>query len=68
MSLETARYGKDLVRVLRVVRSGDDAASAVHDVAEYNVRALVEGDIAVRYGGSGHTAFVQYVGLTTLVS
>ena len=39
----TARYGKDKVRVLRVVREG-----AWHHVVEYNVTALLEGDIDVR--------------------
>ena len=43
MTLAAARYGKDLVRVLRVVRNTE-----VHDVAEYNVRALVEGTISAR--------------------
>ena len=55
MSLTSARYGKDLVRVLRVVRNTEhDSGSSmtgvgsVHDVAEYNVRVLVEGDIDLR--------------------
>jgi len=39
----TARYGKDKVRVLRVVREG-----AWHYVVEYNITALLEGDIDVR--------------------
>ena len=41
--LTSARYGKDKVRVLRVVREGK-----WHHVVEYNVTALVEGDIASR--------------------
>lgn len=41
--LERARYGKDKVRVLRVVREG-----AWHQIVEYNVCALVEGEIDVR--------------------
>ncbi|KAG6909535.1 hypothetical protein DXG01_016928 [Tephrocybe rancida] len=37
-----ARYGKDKIRVLRVVRDG-----SWHHVVEYNVTALLEGDIDV---------------------
>jgi urate oxidase len=43
--LATARYGKDKVRVFRVVR---DPESNVHDVVEYNVIVLVEGAIETR--------------------
>lgn len=43
--LSHARYGKDKVRVLRVVR---DQNAGVHHVVEYNVTVLVEGDIDVR--------------------
>jgi hypothetical protein len=42
--LSAARYGKTLVRVLRVVREG-----SWHNIVEYNVEALLEGDIATRY-------------------
>lgn len=42
--LSHARYGKDKVRVLRLVRDG-----AWHNIVEYNVTALVEGDIDIRY-------------------
>jgi hypothetical protein len=42
-TLTSARYGKDKVRVLRVVREGH-----WHHVVEYNVTALLEGDIASR--------------------
>lgn len=45
--LSHARYGKDMVRVLRVVRDG-----SWHTVVEYNVKALVEGDIETRYVSS----------------
>lgn len=41
--LSHACYGKDKVRVFRVVRDG-----AWHNVVEYNVTALVEGDIETR--------------------
>jgi urate oxidase len=49
--LATARYGKDKVRVLRVVR---DPESKVHDVVEYNVTVLVEGAIETRCGFNHH--------------
>lgn len=42
--LTSARYGKDLVRVFRVVRG-----SEFHHVVEYNVTVLVEGDIETSY-------------------
>jgi hypothetical protein len=45
--LASARYGKDKVRVFRVVR---DATSKVHDVVEYNVTVLVEGAVETRCG------------------
>jgi urate oxidase len=41
--LSSARYGKDKVRVLRVVREGK-----WHHIVEYNVQALLEGDIETR--------------------
>ncbi|GAA6001665.1 uncharacterized protein JCM10292_004984 [Rhodotorula paludigena] len=40
--LETAKYGKDLVRVSRVVRNAD----GTHDFVEYMIRCLLEGDIS----------------------
>jgi urate oxidase len=45
--LATARYGKDKIRVFRVVR---DPESNVHDVVEYNLTVLVEGAIETRCG------------------
>jgi hypothetical protein len=45
--LARAKYGKDKVRVFRVVR---DATRKVHDVVEYNVTVLVEGAIETRCG------------------
>ncbi|KAE9395184.1 uricase [Gymnopus androsaceus JB14] len=42
--LSSARYGKDAVRVFRVVREG-----AIHTIVEYNVKVLLEGDINVSY-------------------
>lgn len=42
--LSAARYGKTLVRVLRVVREGN-----WHNIVEYNVEVLLEGDITTRF-------------------
>ncbi|TFK50264.1 uricase [Heliocybe sulcata] len=52
-TLSAARYGKDLVRVLRVVREG-----STHHVVEYSVRALVEGDIATSYTEADNSVVV----------
>ena len=41
--LTSARYGKAKVRVFRVVKEG-----RWHHVVEYNVEALLEGDIVTR--------------------
>jgi len=41
--LAQARYGKDKVRVLRVVREGK-----LHHIVEYNVQVLLEGDLEAR--------------------
>ncbi|EIW52188.1 uricase [Trametes versicolor FP-101664 SS1] len=51
--LSHARYGKDKVRVFRVVRDG-----AWHNVFEYNVTALVEGDIEISYTKADNTVVV----------
>lgn len=51
--LSAARYGKDLVRVCRVVRDGD-----THHVAEYTVRALLEGDIEQSYTKADNSCVV----------
>ncbi|KAI0247691.1 uricase [Lactifluus subvellereus] len=53
--LTTARYGKDKVRVFRVVR---DPESKVHDVVEYNVTVLVEGAIETSYTQADNTVVV----------
>ena len=42
--LSRARYGKDKVRVFRVVREG-----TLHTIVEYNVTVLLEGKIETRY-------------------
>jgi urate oxidase len=41
--LAQARYGKDKVRVFRVVREGK-----MHHIVEYNVQVLLEGDLETR--------------------
>jgi urate oxidase len=43
-TLTAARYGKDKVRVFRIARNG-----AQHEVAEYNITVLLEGDIDTSY-------------------
>ena len=45
--LASAKYGKDKVRVFRVVQ---DRINKIHDVVEYNVTVLVEGAIETRCG------------------
>ncbi|KAF7332509.1 Uricase [Mycena kentingensis (nom. inval.)] len=42
--LSAARYGKDKVRVFRIVRQG-----SFHHIVEYNVQVLLEGDIETSY-------------------
>jgi len=42
-ALTHARYGKDFIRVFRVVRG-----SECHHVVEYNVSVMLEGDIDSR--------------------
>ncbi|KAI0926301.1 hypothetical protein AcV5_008797 [Taiwanofungus camphoratus] len=51
--LAHARYGKDKVRVFRVVREG-----AWHHVVEYNVTALLEGDIDASYTQADNSVVV----------
>ncbi|KAI0808062.1 uricase [Fomes fomentarius] len=51
--LSHARYGKDKIRVFRVVRDG-----AWHNVVEYNVTALVEGDIDISYTNADNSVIV----------
>ncbi|KAG0705795.1 hypothetical protein DFH29DRAFT_904847 [Suillus ampliporus] len=51
--LTHAQYGKDLVRVFRVVRQGD-----IHQVVEYNVTVLVEGDIETSYTVADNSVIV----------
>ncbi|KAJ7171070.1 hypothetical protein C8R46DRAFT_1349178 [Mycena filopes] len=51
--LSHARYGKDKVRVLRVVREGK-----WHHIVEYNVQALLEGDIQTSYTEADNSVVV----------
>ncbi|KAH9925498.1 uricase [Fomitopsis serialis] len=51
--LSRARYGKEKVRVFRIVREG-----ACHRVVEYNVSALVEGDIETSYTQADNSVVV----------
>ncbi|KAL7418385.1 hypothetical protein Q5752_006843 [Cryptotrichosporon argae] len=51
--ISSHRYGKDLVRVARVVRDGDK-----HSVIEYTIRALLDGDIATSYTKADNSVVV----------
>ncbi|KII84316.1 hypothetical protein PLICRDRAFT_95300 [Plicaturopsis crispa FD-325 SS-3] len=52
-TLAHARYGKDKVRVLRVVRDGK-----THHIVEYNVTALLEGNIDTSYTQADNSVVV----------
>jgi len=52
-TLTTSRYGKDKVRVFRVVREGK-----IHHIVEYNVTALLEGDVDVSYTAADNSVVV----------
>lgn len=51
--LTASRYGKDKVRVFRVVREGK-----IHHIVEYNVTALLEGDVDVSYTAADNSVVV----------
>ncbi|KAL5504045.1 hypothetical protein ACEPAH_8118 [Sanghuangporus vaninii] len=53
VGLATSRYGKDKVRVLRVVRG-----EGWHDIVEYEVRALVEGNFDTSFTQADNTVVV----------
>ncbi|KAH8827454.1 uricase [Flagelloscypha sp. PMI_526] len=61
-SLTSARYGKDKVRVLRVVRKEN-----VHHVVEYNVQVLLEGDLDVSYTQADNTVVVATDSMKNIV-
>lgn len=65
--LAGARYGKDKVRVLRVVR-GDRDGPRWHDVVEYNVCALVEGEIETRCVCVLRSGCWERMGVLTMVN
>jgi len=51
--LAEARYGKDKVRVFRVVREGK-----IHHIVEYNVQVLLEGDLETSYTQADNSVVV----------
>ncbi|KAF8300125.1 uricase [Clavulina sp. PMI_390] len=53
VKLANAIYGKDKVRVFRIVRNGP-----VHDVAEYNVCALLQGDVETSFTQADNSVVV----------
>ena len=63
--LSHARYGKDKVRVFRIVRE-----EKWHTIVEYNVTALLEGDINVRYDFASSAVIysAQCIAVTLAVS
>ncbi|KAF8468499.1 uricase [Russula ochroleuca] len=63
--LASARYGKDKVRVFRVVR---DPTSKVHDVVEYNVTVLVEGAIETSYTQADNIVVVATDSMKNIVN
>ena len=60
VSLTAARYGKDKVRVFRIVRSESDQEGGGHwhDVGEYEVCALVEGEIETSFTQADNSVVV----------
>lgn len=52
--LATAKYGKDKVRVSRIVRNSD----GTHDFVEYIIRALLEGDVERAWTHSDNSSIV----------
>lgn len=51
--LTWSRYGKDKVRVFRIVRE-----EKVHHIVEYNVTALLEGDVDASYTEADNSVVV----------
>lgn len=52
-ALSHARYGKDKIRVFRVVREGH-----WHHIVEYNVQVLLEGDLDTSYTQADNSVVV----------
>jgi urate oxidase len=63
--LSQVRYGKDKVRVFRIVREGN-----LHHAVEYNVQTLLEGDIETRqvFKGRSEPQFVTRLMIVSLAS
>lgn len=51
--LSAACYGKDLVKVARVVRDGEQ-----HHIVEYTLRVLLEGEIEASYTKADNSCVV----------
>jgi len=64
-TLTSARYGKDLVRVLRTVR---DPQTGLHTVAEYNITALVEGRIDTSYTQADNSVVVATDSIKNIIN
>jgi len=64
MSLTSARYGKDLVRVFRTVR---DPQTGLHTVAEYNIKAMVEGAIETSFTQADNSVVVATDSIKNIV-
>lgn len=55
-TLATAKYGKDGVKVLRIVRNDQ-----WHEIAEYTVTVLLEGDISPSYTQADNSGVSQFL-------
>jgi len=64
-TLTSARYGKDLVRVFRTVR---DPQTGLHTVAEYNIQAMVEGQIETSYTQADNSVVVATDSIKNIVN
>jgi len=51
--LTAARYGKDKIRVFRVVREAN-----IQHIVEYNVTSLLEGDVGTSYTEADNSVVV----------
>lgn len=51
--LTASRYGKDKIRVFRVVREAN-----IQHIVEYNVTSLLEGDVATSYTAADNSVVV----------
>jgi len=60
--LAESKYGKDKVRVFRVVREGK-----IHHVVEYNVRVLLEGELETSYTQADNSVVVATDSMKNIV-